>query len=192
MKDNYYVNQETTNRINNINYLYSQEKKSFGSNNITNSSSQEGNKTIENTDESFGIEEVPPKEDDIDHLRIFNMESKVNNVKKIPYPYTHSFQGKNNRPISGRIPHPRRTHGFITYNKNKLELGYNQNKRNASGEKPPLRQVQSKYSSASENKYHFIKRLAGNPIFGVPIFTENNISKMNNGPFDTKILRVNK
>lgn len=189
MNDNYYVNQETTNGINNINYLYSQEKKSLGSNTITNSSSQEGNKTIENTDDSFGIEEVPPKEEDIDHLRIFNMENKVNNVKKIPYPYTNSFQGKNNRPISGRIPHPRRTQGFIQYNKNLLELGFNPNKRNASGEKPPVKQVQSKYSSASENKYHFIKRLAGNPIFGIPIFTENNIPKMNNGPFDTKTLR---
>jgi serine/threonine protein phosphatase PrpC len=190
MNDNYYANQELINAINNPNYIYTtHEKNSFGSNNITNatnSSSQEGAKTLEeNTDESFGIEEVPPKDEDFDHLQKFNLDNKTNFTKRIPhFPYTSSFPHRNNRPISGRIPHPRKTNGFMPYNQNSFEFRYNPNKRNASGEKRPERQTQSKYSSVSENKYNFIHRLSGNE-FGLPIFTEQNIPIINNGPVNT-------
>ena len=173
MDNNYYTSPDLLNAINNANYLYTK---------MTNTSPQEGKKIINDNDE-IGV--VPPKDEDFDHLQKFAMDNKINYTKKIPhFPYIHSFPQKNNRPISGRITHPRRNHPFIPYNQNSFEFGYNPNRRNVSGERQPERQTQSKYSSVSENKYHFMHRLTGNQ-FGMPIFTEQDIPMTNDGPVDS-------
>ncbi len=199
MTEDYYNPQNLLKTIDNSNYIFPEKKSPRKSNQITNSSSNEGNKTLENTDESYGIEEFPQKEEDIDHLLNFQLENEnnpfqinnnrinsVNNINKIPH---FSFLNHNpnenvlNKPISGRIPHPRKTHGYIPVNRNRFKIG--SHKRNSSGEKKVEKKIQSRYSSASENKYHFMKRFAGNQNFTMNSLNENNIAKVNYGPMDS-------
>ena len=73
MKENYFVNSNYQNNIN----IFNQEKRSILSNNTyTNSLSFNRNQTISNSDESLGIEELPPMEEDIDHLKNFNLQNR--------------------------------------------------------------------------------------------------------------------
>ena len=207
MNENYYTNQNITNNIDIHNYLLWQKKKSFGlpSNKPTNKSFQIGTKSLKRIKSSQEIEEVPQKEEDIDHLQKFHLEKGINNFQfnknrinslntnKIPnFPFTKSIQNESNlnKGVSGKIPHPRKTHGFIPINRNKLEVGIISHKRNASGERPPpANKVQSKYSSVSENKYHFLHRISGNQRYGIGNLTTNNIPRVNYGPIDSiKIL----
>ena len=177
------------NQQNNINVY---EKNPFlNNNNITNISPNDNSKTIENIDD---IAEVPVKDPDIDYLQKFSLENGSNTFQ-IPAPRKYSlnivrtpkhknyFENNLNRPTSGKIPHPRKTHGIISFDRNRL--GNNLNKRNSSGEKPPSKRVQSKYSSVSENKYQFIQRYEGAQNFGIPNFTENYNIKANYGPLDS-------
>ena len=208
MNENYYTNQNITNNIDIHNYLLWQKQKSFGHpiNKVTNKSFQIGTKSLKRIKSSQEIEEVPQKEEDIDHLQKFHLEKGINNFQfnknrinslntnKIPhFSFTKSIQNENNlnKGVSGKIPHPRKTHGFIPINRNKLEVGIISHKRNASGERPPLgNKVQSKYSSVSENKYHFLHRISGNQRYGMESFTSNNIPRINYGPIDSiKILK---
>ena len=80
MDNNYYTSPDLLNAINNANYLYTK---------MTNTSPQEVKKTINDNDE---IGEVPPKDEDFDHLQKFAMDNKINYTKKIPhFQYIHSF-----------------------------------------------------------------------------------------------------
>ena len=203
MNENYYTNQNITNNIEIQNYPLWQRKKSFGlpSNKATNKSFQIGTKSLKRMKSSQEIEEVPQKEEDIDHLQKFHLEKGINNFQfnknrinslntnKIPnFPFTKSIQNENNlnKGVSGKIPHPRKTHGFIPINRNKLEVGIISHKRNASGERPPpANKVQSKYSSVSENKYHFLHRISGNQRYGIGNLSFNNIPRVNYGPIDS-------
>ena len=205
MKDNYFTNQNLSNNIDNSKFMFNQDSKSL---NQTNNSSKDGSKNLEKSEESLGIEEVPYMTEEVDYLQKFRMENAINNPfkfnnhshslnsKSIPnfYNFSNSLGGNNNlgKANISKIPPPisRKTHGFIQgtkNNKNIFELGFFQ-KRNASGEKPPLK-MQSKYSSASENKYNFIHRLNINPKFGLDY---NNIPKMNYAPINSnKIIKNN-
>ena len=202
MNESYYTNQNITNNIDTQNYFISQKKNSFKPvNKVTNRPLQVGFKSIKINKGSYGIEEVPQKEEDIDHLQKFHLEKGVNqfqfnknrtnslNTNKIPhFPFTKSIQNENNlnKGVSGKIPHPRKTHGFIPVDRNKIGVGLISHKRNASGERPPaVKQVQSKYSSASENRYHFLHRIAGSQKFGMDSFSSNNIPRINYGPIDS-------
>ena len=197
MNDDYFIHQNLLNNIDNQNYIFNKEKISLD-NNITNSSSGEGSKTIENTDESYGIEELP---EEIDYIQNFRDEKKTNpfqfnnhsnslNLKTIPQFFNFSNTFNTNSNINNgnfnKLPPQkmRKTHGFNPVHKNLYEF----NKRHASGEKPPARKMQSKYSSASENKYNFIHRLNINPKFGL----DSNFGNLNYAPVnEDKILKNN-
>ena len=183
MNEDYFINQNLTNNEDKSNYIFKKEKIYFD-NNRTNSSSGEGSKTIENTDESNGIEELP---EEIDYLQKFRVEKKSNpfrfnnhsnslNLKTIPHfiNFNNTFNTYNNSDhdnFSNLPPQQmRKTHGYNSVNKNIFEFS----KRNESGEKPFTKKMQSKYSSASENKYNFIHRLNINPKFGLDYNFENN------------------
>ena len=197
MNDDYFTNQNLSNNIDKSNYIFNNEKISLD-NNITNSSSGDASKKVDNTEDSFGIEELP---EEIDYIQKFTVEKKNNplkafnhsnslNLKTIPHfiNFNNTFNANNNINDSKFIKLPsqqmRKTHGFNPYEKNIFEF----NKRNISGEKPPARQMQSKYSSASENKYNFIHRLNINPKFGF----DNNFGNINYAPVNaTKTLKNN-
>ena len=199
-EDFYNHRKNSTNIINNYNYPFSQERKSFKvNNNKVNMSPLGKSKTIKNVEDSNVLLEVSPKEEDIDHLEKFHLEKENNpflinidrnnslNSNKIPnFLFTNSFQSKNNlnKQMSGKIPHPRKTQGIIPINKKKMVFGLFQNKRNSSGEKPSIKQIQSKYSSVSENKYHFIEKLTGNQKLGISNILTSNTPTINFAPID--------
>ena len=201
MSDIYYSRQNTGNiLIDNKNYFLSNEKKSTQNNSITKTTSLDGSKTIHNTEESNGFDEMVQNEEDIDHLKKFHLEKENNpflintnrnnslNSNKIPhFSLTNSFQNKNqllNRQVSGKIPHPRKTHANIPIDKKKIGNSFFPNKRNSSGERLPVKRLQSKYSSVSENKYNFIHRLVGNQKYGINNISDNNIPKINYTPIN--------
>ena len=201
MSEDFYSHRKnSTNIINNYNYPFSQERKSFKvNNNKVNMSPLGKSKTIKNVEDSNVLLEVSPKEEDIDHLEKFHLEKENNpflinidrnnslNSNKIPnFLFTNSFQSKNNlnKQMSGKIPHPRKTQGIIPINKKKMVFGLFQNKRNSSGEKPSIKQIQSKYSSVSENKYHFIEKLTGNQKLGISNILTSNTPTINFVPID--------
>ena len=201
MSEDFYSHRKnSTNIINNYNYPFSQERKSFKvNNNKVNMSPLGKSKTIKNVEDSNVLLEVSPKEEDIDHLEKFHLEKENNpflinidrnnslNSNKIPnFLFTNSFQSKNNlnKQMSGKIPHPRKTQGIIPINKKKMVFGLFQNKRNSSGEKPSIKQIQSKYSSVSENKYHFIEKLTGNQKLGISNILTSNTPTINFAPID--------
>ena len=201
MSEDFYSHRKnSTNIINNYNYPFSQERKSFKvNNNKVNMSPLGKSKTIKNVEDSNVLLEVSPKEEDIDHLEKFHLEKENNpflinidrnnslNSNKIPnFLFTNSFQSKNNlnKQMSGKIPHPRKTQGIIPINKKKMIFGLFQNKRNSSGEKPSIKQIQSKYSSVSENKYHFIEKLTGNQKLGISNILTSNTPTINFAPID--------
>ena len=201
MKDNYFLN---TNIQQNIN-LYNPEKKSILSNNtFTNSLSFEGNKTIANSDESLGIEEFPPMEEDIDHLKNFNLQNR-NNI------YHFSNLGKSNiinkgkqgnrsfsvnanninNDLANQTNNIRKTEDFYLNRPNNIKIQNNPFKKDNGGIKPQGKALKSRYSSASENKYHFIHKLALNPQFIIMNPTNNNIKKVNYSPIDSNKLYHN-
>jgi serine/threonine protein phosphatase PrpC len=201
MSEDFYSHRKnSTNIINNYNYPFSQERKSFKvNNNKVNMSPLGKSKTIKNVEDSNVLLEVSPKEEDFDHLEKFHLEKENNpflinidrnnslNSNKIPnFLFTNSFQSKNNlnKQMSGKIPHPRKTQGIIPINKKKMVFGLFQNKRNSSGEKPSIKQIQSKYSSVSENKYHFIEKLTGNQKLGISNILTSNTPTINFAPID--------
>ena len=194
MTEDYYTAQNIPNVINNTNFIFPEKKSLFNNNKFTNTSSNEGNITLENTDESYGIEEFHQKDEDIGHLLKFQIEKASNPFK------LNSNNGQNNlntnriqnfsfvnpphnlsplnRPISGKIPHPsRKTHGFIPSERNRLKIEFNKRSASVNNSK----KIQSRYSSATENKYLFMKRFAGSEMNP---FSESNIQKVNYGPMD--------
>ena len=208
MTEDYYSREKNEKKsINNSNYFLSNRKNSLNnSNHIAKTASLEGSKTIYNTEDSNGFDGMTKNEEDIDHLRKFQLEKENNpflintnrnnslNSNKIPYfSLTNSFQSKSqlNRQISGKIPHPRKTHANIPINQKKMGISFFQNKRNSSGERPSTKKLESKYTSVSENKYQFIHRITENQKYGMNDFSHNNIPKINYKPIDSSNVLMN-
>ena len=73
MKDNYFIN---SNFPENIHLFNPNAKQIVNNKTFTNSISFEENKTHTNSDESLGIEELPPMDEDVDHLKNFNLQNR--------------------------------------------------------------------------------------------------------------------
>ena len=194
MKENYYG---TSNFQNNI-AIYNPEKQFLSNNTFTNSLSFEGNKTSTNTDESLGLEELPPMEEDVDHLKKFHLENRNNiyhfnnlnsnnNLTQYKNP-TRSYSVKNNNlsnSFNFNIPAQRETATFYMNKPNNIKPTIESNKAIVRFEKPPIGSLQSRYSSASENKYHFTHKLALNPQLNMNNTLSGNITRVNYAPINT-------
>ena len=176
----FFNQQNMTNNLDNFNYIYSEEKPN-------------------NVDDEDDIVEVPQKED-IDYLSQFNLRKEGNpfqtrNIRSNSinsnnlryYSFTNSFYNNNNtlnRETPGIMNTPRTTFQFQPIKKDKIELG-----NGFTFEAKPQKKLQSRYSSASENKYLFYQRFTGNQDFGFPNFTQNaiipKIPKNKDGPVDS-------
>ena len=157
-------------------------------------------KTIEDFDKIDGIGEVPLKKDGYTYPQKFRNQNKYDffkfnkklnntfNFKSFPFSISQALHNGHN--LNGnyfsQLSQTRRTEGFIPKNNNFLELNGYIDKRNYSAEKSPIKRTKSKYSSVSENKYHFIQKLSNNSEFAMPILTENNISKNNYAPINNE------
>ena len=190
MKENYFGQ---INYQNNINVL-NPEKNSFLSNNtFTNSTSFEGGQAISNSNNSLGIEEFPPMEEDIDHLKKFHLQNRnniyhfnnlntANNINEYQNK-TRSFSVKNN--ILNNKFQPQRNTGTFYVNKQNNLKPNNINQQNIKVQKPPQRSLQSRYSSASENRYHFSHKLAFEPQLDLINTLSGNITRVNYAPINT-------
>ena len=176
--DVFFNQQNMTNNLTNINYVYSGERQN-------------------NVDDSDDIVEVPEKQD-IDYLSQFNLRKERNpfqtknnrsnsiNSNNLQYfSFTNPFNNNVilNRPTSGIINAQRRTQAFAPVKRDIIELG-----NGFVFEAKPQKKLQSRYSSASENKYLFYQRFTGNQDFGIPNLTENIIipkNKDKDGPVDS-------
>ena len=141
MKENYFGQ---INYQNNINVL-NPEKNSFLSNNtFTNSASFEGGQAISNSNNSLGIEEFPPMEEDIDQFHLqnrnniyhFNNLNTANNINEYQNK-TRSFSVKNN--ILNNKFQPQRNTGTFYVNKTNNLKPNNINQQNIKVQKPPQR-----------------------------------------------------
>ena len=199
MNNNYYKAQRSANRIiDSPNYLYSQDNNSFNKiSQFQKTPSFQESKLLSNFENSNGKQGLIQNEEDIDHLQQFHLEKENNpliinsnrnnslNLNKIQqFSFSNSLPNKSqfNRQITGKIPHPKKTQGIIPINKNKVGIPFTHNKRNSSLEKPPVKKIQSKYNSISENRYHFINRY---PIQKLDLTNISEIEPKNNySPFD--------
>ena len=172
----FFNQQNMANNLNNINYIYSDEKPNF-------------------VDDSDDIVEVPQKKD-VDYLSQFNLRKEINpfqsrnnrsnsiNSNNLQYfSFTNPFHNNVilNRPTSGINNFSRKTQGYAPVKRNKIELinGF-------TFETKPAKKLQSRYSSASENKYLFYQRFTGNQDFGIPNLMNNIIKPKNkDGPVDS-------
>ena len=176
MKENYFGN---VNYQNNIKIVEPGKTSLLSNNTITTNLSLDGSRTFADADESKGIEELPPMDEGVDHLKNFHLQNRnklyhynnlnsTNRYNQYTANMIHSFQPKNNNLNSNNFINafPQRKTQVLYYaNQNKFNNPFN-TIRNSSGEKKrETKQVQSRYSSASENKYHFIHKLAKNPQF---------------------------
>ena len=159
----FFNKQNMTNNLANINYIYSGEKQ----NNID--------------DDLDDIQEVPQKED-IDYLSQFNIRKEKNpfqtrnirsnsiNSNNLRYfNYTNPFHNNVvlNTQTTGNMDIPRTTLPFPQVKRENIALG-----KGFDFEVKPERKLQSRYSSASENKYLFYQRFAGNNDFVIPNLTQ--------------------
>ena len=195
MKENYFVNSNYQNNIN----IFNQEKRSILSNNTyTNSLSFNRNQTISNSDESLGIEELPPMEEDIDHLKNFNLQNrnKIYHYNNLNYTnnmnqYKHgnrsnsfSVKTNNNNQYLNQANAARKTELIYMNKPYNLNTVFYQNKNDISRENNQGRALKSRYSSASENKYHFMHKLASNPQIIFPKSSPANIKNINLTPIN--------
>ena len=190
MTENYFG---TINYQNNIN-VFNPEKNSFLSNNTyTNSTSFGASQTISNSNNSIGIEELPPMEEDIDHLKKFHLQNRnniyhfnnlntANNINEYPNK-TRSYSLKHNM-LTNKFQPLRNKGNFYMMNKmNNLKSNY-LNQQNINEQKPPQRSLQSRYSSASENRYHFSHKLNFKPQFDIVDTLSGNVTRVNYAPIN--------
>ncbi len=171
MKGNYFG---TSNFQNNIS-VYNPAQNSFANNNtfaynVAYNVNNANKINVKTTDESNDIFELPPMEEDIDHLKNFNLQERnkiyhdnnisSNNPPKQNYPRSFSVKSnnmknkfanvlpvkRNSEAIYFNNPIERKTSFFVPISKQNLK-------------KSPERSLQSRYSSASEDKYHFMNRI---------------------------------
>ena len=199
MNGNFYSVQRLTDNIESQDYFPIQKRS------ISNLSNEIQNDFLpiekEDIDEYDGILEVPEKKEytqnqtnyGINGNSFFQFNYKFNNRSNsntLPNytSFINSFPSDNilNRPISTDIFQPKKSHDlFPNNNYNIFPLQNSINKRNVSENKfTPIKQTQSKYSSLSENKYHFMDRINLNPKYGFSNFSENNNIKINYAPID--------
>ena len=195
MKDNYFIN---SNFPENIHLFNPNAKQIVNNKTFTNSISFEENKTHTNSDESLGIEELPPMDEDVDHLKNFNLQNRnkiyhfnnlstSNNINQNEQ-RTRSFSVKANNlnnELANQNQFSRKTEGFYMHKQNNLNYQYYPNKNILIREKPPERALKSRYSSASENKYHFMHKLSKKPEFILNYTQPNDIQKVNYAPIDS-------
>ena len=189
MKENYFG---TINYQNNIN-VYNPEKNSFLSNNtFTNSSSFGASQNISNSNNSMGMEVLPPMEEDIDLLKKFHLQNRnniyhlnnlnsANNINEYQNK-TRSYSVKNNI-LTNKLQPQRNTANFYGNKPNNLNPNYI-NQQNIKVQKPPQRSLQSRYSSASENRYHFTHKLNLKPQFDIINTLSGNITHVNYAPIN--------
>ena len=189
MKENYFG---TINYQNNIN-VFNPEKNSFLSNNtFTNSTSIGASQNISNSNNSIGIEELPPMEEDIDLLKKFHLQNRnniyhfnnlnsANNFNEYQNK-ARSYSVKNNILTNKFQPH-RSTGTFYANKSNQLKPNYI-NQQNIKLQKPPQRSLQSRYSSASENRYHFTHKLNFKPQLDLINNLSGNITQVNYAPIN--------
>ena len=188
MKENYFG---TINYQNNIN-VFNPEKNSFLSNNtFTNSTSIGASQNITNSNNSMGIEELPPMEEDIDLLKKFHLQNRnniyhfnnlntANNINVYPNK-TRSYSVKNNM-LTNKFQQQRNTATFV--NKSNILNPNYINQQNIKVQKPPQRSLQSRYSSASENRYHFTHKLNLKPQFDIINTLSGNTTRVNYAPIN--------
>ena len=197
MTENYFG---TINYQNNIN-VFNPEKNSFLSNNTyTNSTSFGASQTISNSNNSIGIEELPPMEEDIDHLKKVHLQNRnniyhfnnlntANNINEYPNK-TRSYSLKHNM-LTNKFQPIRNTGNFYMMNKmNNLKSNY-LNQQNINVQKPPQRSLQSRYSSASENRYHFSHKLNFKPQFDIVDTLSGNVTRVNYAPINQTNTYIN-
>ena len=189
MTENYFG---TINYQNNIN-VFNPEKDSFLSNNTyINSTSFGASQTISNSNNSIGIEELPPMEEDIDHLKKFHLQNRnniyhfnnlntANNINEYQNK-ARSFSVKNNN-LTNKFQTQRNTANFYMNKTNNLKSNY-LNQQNIHVQKPPQRSLQSRYSSASENRYHFTHKLNFKPQFDIIDSLSGNVTRVNFAPIN--------
>ena len=151
--------------------------------------------TIGNYEISDGIEEVPIKDNTTYYPQKYGTEirneyyksnkklSNSFNSNTTPFTFSQSFQdgnylNNNNNNIYNNFSRDRRTNNFFPRNNNVFEFNNYINKTNIKSQNSPIKKTKSKYSSVSENKYHFLKKI-GNQKYENPLLSENNIFKIN-------------
>ena len=189
MKENYFG---TINYQNNIN-VFNPDKNSFLSNNtFTNSTSIGASQNISNSNNSMGIEELPPMEEDIDLLKKFHLQNRnniyhlnnlnaANNINEYQNK-TRSYSVKNNI-LTNKLQPQRNTANFYVNKSNNLKPNYI-NQQNINVQKPPQRSLQSRYSSASENRYHFTHKLNFKPQLNIVNTSSGYITRVNYAPIN--------
>ena len=205
MKENYFGN---VNYQNNIKIVEPGKTSLLSNNTITTNLSLDGSRTFADADESKGIEELPPMDEGVDHLKNFHLQNRnklyhynnlnsTNRYNQYTANMIHSFQPKNNNLNSNNFINafPQRKTQVLYYaNQNNFNNPFN-TIRNSSGEKKrETKQVQSRYSSASENKYHFIHKLAKNPqflIFNNTNSLSGNVARVNYAPINASKTYMN-
>ena len=131
--------------------------------------------TIENYEIYDGIEEVPIKDNTTYYPQKYDTEirneyyksskkfSNIFNLNTTPFTISQSFQDwnylNNNNNIYNDFSSSRRTNNFFPKNNNVFEFNNYINKTNIKSQNSPIKKTKSKYSSVSENKYHFLKKL---------------------------------
>ena len=189
MKENYFG---TINYQNNIN-VFNPDKNSFLSNNtFTNSTSIGASQNISNSNNSIGIEELPPMEEDIDLLKKFHLQNRnniyhlnnlnaANNINEYQNK-TRSYSVKNNI-LTNKLQPQRNTANFYVNKSNNLKPNYI-NQQNINVQKPPQRSLQSRYSSASENRYRFTHKLNLKPQLDIVNTLSGYITRVNYAPIN--------
>ena len=189
MKENYFG---TINYQNNIN-VFNPDKNSFLSNNtFTNSTSIGASQNISNSNNSMGIEELPPMEEDIDLLKKFHLQNRnniyhlnnlnaANNINEYQNK-TRSYSVKNNI-LTNKLQPQRNTANFYVNKSNNLKPNYI-NQQNINVQKPPQRSLQSRYSSASENRYRFTHKLNLKPQLDIVNTLSGYITRVNYAPIN--------
>ena len=135
--------------------------------------SMEANDLISNIDEFESVEKIPMKKDA--NSLYFNYKENRNNSFQYKNKLNSSFIlnlvpdfstlinsfPNNNSNLNKQIPKD------ISQTQKEPEIFYSEEGKNN-------KRTQSKYSSVSENKYHFMNKISENPLI---IFSENNIPK---------------
>ena len=216
MNDTYIQNQNISNNIifknpnNNSKVKITIKKKE--NIDIYTSSDEDKNETIDNkvndSSTSLDIEEVPKLEEEIDHLDKFNKAQKyfqkANNQNAANISRNKSKatiisndlkcltnQHHLSRAISGNIlPLHRNTNITLGNDKNNFGFGKMTFKKSTSGDRNTSKEIKSRFSSASENKYQFLPRKT---VSNEVSHLNNNIFyKNNNSPISTaKVTKLN-
>ena len=183
MTDTYLQNQNISNNIiinksNDMPKFKKSFKKRYPPQSL-NSSDEEKYETIDNqvndSSTSLDIEEVPKLEEEIDHIQNFNKEQNQilqyndktydeisrNNKSKQSSNDINSLTTKNPhliRAVSGKLLPLQTKTNMIFGNDKKLFDNSMECKRTTSTSRITAKQTESRFNSASENKYHFFQR----------------------------------